>query len=537
MRLPTILIIDDDKPILDNFSGFFKGQGWAVTKASRAKKALKILKERNWACDCIILDQKMPGMTGLEFLKTLRERELHAPQIPVIVLSAYVDKHSEAERGFREYGATRIFTKPQEPDLLEVVARALACPAGFGSPEKQVEHDISVHELDQRVQHNEDLIAKHYRDKIEQPNPALRRISEPLLIVARRWNSWYPSFFDIPGGAYAVVFPAFRDTSRKRNIVHNRVAVIDPGFRFLRILSEDIGLSVSDMESCIVTHNHPDHIGGVFEYIACRHEAGLPTTFHCNASTRKMLAEIAGPKITPQQLPDNNKQEIVLNPYCDTNGTYRSLGVRAFATDHREAGWDSDPRGLILDCHAGPEKEKQEASARTVILGDSAFDQGNPTMDFASVLTETEPKIAVLHIGSAQLKQRVGGHLYLKGLARLVQELAAKLERLRRRPDNKLVVLISEWGLEHATAEQMKQICPELEGMDNASPITATVDLLRKGLEDIDHDKMIILPADIGLIVGMETGMVYIKDARGRTRGLPAEQVKFQAGPGGLIYS
>jgi hypothetical protein len=158
-------------------------------------------------------------------------------------------------------------------------------------------------------------------------------------------------------------------------------------------------------------------------------------------------------------------------------------------------------------------------------------------MDFAGVLAgEANTKIAVLHIGSAQLKRRVGGHLYLTGLGRLIQELAAKLERVHREPNNKLVVLISEWGLEHANAEQMAAICPELEGIDNASLITATVDLLRNRLRDFSHDRMTILPADIGLMVGMETGMVYIKDARGRTRKLPADQVRFRAGRAGTEY-
>jgi hypothetical protein len=145
-------------------------------------------------------------------------------------------------------------------------------------------------------------------------------------------------------------------------------------------------------------------------------------------------------------------------------------------------------------------------------------------------------KIAVLHVGSAQIKQRVGGHLYLTGLMRLVHGLAAKLDERQRNRNDKLVVLVSEWGLEHATADQMEVVCPELKGFDETSAVTNTIEFLRNSLKDFDRDRLTVLPADIGLMVGMETGMVYIKGVGGRLRKVPAEKAKFKAGRVGLEY-
>jgi hypothetical protein len=157
-------------------------------------------------------------------------------------------------------------------------------------------------------------------------------------------------------------------------------------------------------------------------------------------------------------------------------------------------------------------------------------------MGFLSKLANEKVKIAVLHIGSAQLKRRVGGHLYLTGLGRLLLQLASTLETLQRNKNNKLVVLVSEWGLEHATAEQIEAICPNLKGFEKTSSIIATINFLRSRLRDFDYDRLTLLPADIGLMVGMETGMVYLKKPNGKLRRLSAEQLKFKAATTGLEY-
>lgn len=191
------------------------------------------------------------------FLKILREQESRDMPIPVIVLSAYVCDDAD-KNSFFEHGATWVFQKPEDPNLLAAVAEAILYSMSPDRREREITQAISAHEIDEKVRQHEDLIEDYYKSKISEQNFRFKRVKEPLFVVARRWNSWYPSFFDAPGGAYAMVFPICKETRR------NRVAVVDPGFRFLKILRE-LGLSVQDLEACIVTHNHPDHMGGVFE--------------------------------------------------------------------------------------------------------------------------------------------------------------------------------------------------------------------------------------------------------------------------------
>lgn len=527
-RRPTILIIDDNEPIREQLGKFFRESGWDVIKAPEGKAALEELEKRNWSCSCIILDRKMPEMDGLSFLKALREQEAGGTPIPVIVLSAYVSNDAD-KAPFIDHGAAWVFQKPEDANLLAAVARAIIAPMSPERRKTEIERTISAHDIDERVRNHEDLIADYYRKRIAAQDSLFLKIKEPVLVVARRWNSWYPSFFEVPGGAYATVFPACRKSRR------NRVAVVDPGFRFLKVLGE-LGLSVQDLETCIITHNHPDHMGGVFEYIACRYEADKPASFLCNPTTQRMLSGMTQANVTAHVLPHDNKEDVVFC-YQDAGRTFRSLGVRAFATDHCEVGWDSDSRGLVLTCHAGKKKDDPDGSFRTVILGDTAYDQANDDMDFPTILTGDEhTKIAVLHLGSAQIKRRAGGHLYLTGLGRLVQQMAARLERCGRNRMNRLVVLVSEWGLEHANATQMRAICPDAKGFDEASAIVSTIDFLRSNLKELGYDRMTILPADIGLVVGMVSGLVYLRSGDGRFDKVPAEQVTFTPSANGLKY-
>ncbi len=132
----------------------------------------------------------------------------------------------------------------------------------------------------------------------------------------------------------------------------------------------------------------------------------------------------------------------------------------------------------------------------------------------------------VLHIGCSQIKQKTGKHLYLKGLKKFLRDLDSELEQRKYR--GKMLVLVSEWGLEHATKYQINKICGEsLKGFDNKSPIIETINLLKINLE-----KIVLLPADIGLMIGMESGNIYLNDAKQ----INPENIKVYPTQEGLSY-
>lgn len=108
-----ILVVDDDKEIVESISIFLGGEGYKVLKAYNGIDALDILSENE--VHLMILDIMMPKLDGIKTLMKLRESR----NIPVILLSA---KSEDADKilGLTA-GADDYVTKPFNPS--ELVAR------------------------------------------------------------------------------------------------------------------------------------------------------------------------------------------------------------------------------------------------------------------------------------------------------------------------------------------------------------------------------------------------------------------------------
>ena len=90
-----ILLIDDDRFLLDMYSLKFKKSGMDIDIASNGLNALEKLKSGS-IYDIILLDIIMPGMDGLELLKTIREEKL-APEATIIMLTNQADDYDKAK--------------------------------------------------------------------------------------------------------------------------------------------------------------------------------------------------------------------------------------------------------------------------------------------------------------------------------------------------------------------------------------------------------------------------------------------------------
>lgn len=82
----AIMIIDDDKFLLDMYAIKFKESGFSVTPAFDGRDALGKLERKEVAPNIILLDLVMPGVDGFDVLKQIKEKNL-APEAAVIVLS------------------------------------------------------------------------------------------------------------------------------------------------------------------------------------------------------------------------------------------------------------------------------------------------------------------------------------------------------------------------------------------------------------------------------------------------------------------
>lgn len=115
-----VWIVDDDRAVRFVLATALREAGHAVDGFENARDALDALRSRG-APDLLFTDVRMPGEDGLALLEKLK---IAAPQLPVIVMSAYTDIASTA--GAFRGGAYEFLSKPFDLDAaVEIAARAL----------------------------------------------------------------------------------------------------------------------------------------------------------------------------------------------------------------------------------------------------------------------------------------------------------------------------------------------------------------------------------------------------------------------------
>lgn len=90
-----ILLVDDDKFLLDMYSLKFKKSGIDITTCSSSATALETIQGSD-DFDVILLDIIMPGMDGLELLKKIRDSKL-AEKSKVVMLTNQADDYDKAK--------------------------------------------------------------------------------------------------------------------------------------------------------------------------------------------------------------------------------------------------------------------------------------------------------------------------------------------------------------------------------------------------------------------------------------------------------
>jgi two-component system, NtrC family, response regulator AtoC len=115
-----ILIADDDKVSRQLFAETLEKEGYRVDRARSGDEVLSILRDELY--ELLIIDVRMPGMTGLEVTRILHEK--HSP-LPIIVMTAFGSIETAVE-AIHE-GAFDFISKPMNlEELKKTVSRALA---------------------------------------------------------------------------------------------------------------------------------------------------------------------------------------------------------------------------------------------------------------------------------------------------------------------------------------------------------------------------------------------------------------------------
>jgi len=115
--MPRVLVVDDDPAIRQVIALALGDEGYEVDVAADGRAALAAIARHH--PDLILLDMKMPGADGWEFVRHYRAR--YERQAPIVVLTAAPDV---AERGEAVHAAAYL-AKPFDLDAL------LACVATF----------------------------------------------------------------------------------------------------------------------------------------------------------------------------------------------------------------------------------------------------------------------------------------------------------------------------------------------------------------------------------------------------------------------
>jgi len=111
-----ILVIDDEETMRDSCTQVLSKEGYRVEVASDGRTGLS--KTREVAPDLVLIDLKMPGMSGIEILDALREMD---PTIVPIVITGYATVTSAVEA--MKEGAYDFLPKPFTPDELRLIVK------------------------------------------------------------------------------------------------------------------------------------------------------------------------------------------------------------------------------------------------------------------------------------------------------------------------------------------------------------------------------------------------------------------------------
>lgn len=140
MAQPTILLVDDEKEIIDLLEIYLKNEGYRLLRASNGMEALGVLNKET--VDLIVLDIMMPKMDGIEACLKIREQK----NMPIIMLSAKsqdMDKILGLSSGADDY-----VSKPFNPlELLARIKSQLRRYTRLNVPQANTSHEIEVDEL------------------------------------------------------------------------------------------------------------------------------------------------------------------------------------------------------------------------------------------------------------------------------------------------------------------------------------------------------------------------------------------------------
>jgi FixJ family two-component response regulator len=116
---PIVFIVDDDEGIREGLSSLVRSVGFAVQTFGSADEFLR--EQRPDAPGCLVLDVRLPGLSGLDLQRELTQAD---SQIPIIFITGHGDIPMTVRA--MKAGAVEFLTKPfRDQDLLDAIQQAI----------------------------------------------------------------------------------------------------------------------------------------------------------------------------------------------------------------------------------------------------------------------------------------------------------------------------------------------------------------------------------------------------------------------------
>jgi FixJ family two-component response regulator len=129
---PVVYVVDDDAGVRQALDSLIRSVGFNVQTFESAQDFLN--GKRTSVPGCLVLDVRMPGLSGLDLQRDLAEADIHLPVI-------FVTGHADIPMSVRamKAGAVEFLTKPvRDQDLLDAVQQAIERARKSGQERKEL---------------------------------------------------------------------------------------------------------------------------------------------------------------------------------------------------------------------------------------------------------------------------------------------------------------------------------------------------------------------------------------------------------------
>ncbi|UCU93271.1 response regulator [Hydrogenophaga taeniospiralis] len=249
----TLLLVDDEEAILSSLRRLFRRDGYHLLSATSGAQGLALLAQQ--PVDVILSDQRMPGMTGIDFMREARRRHPHTVRM---TLSGYTDLESIIE-AVNEGAVYKFLTKPWDDDLLRShVAQAFeqselaAENRRLGEAVRQANRELATanQRLESLVRHESERslamqnAAGASRDALDGLPMAVFGIGDDGMLAyvnrlaVRQWPQWSSALGSDPAPAMQQMLAALEQPSLRAEAEGLRTAIEGQNARvWLRPLS------------------------------------------------------------------------------------------------------------------------------------------------------------------------------------------------------------------------------------------------------------------------------------------------------------